>query len=316
MLLLAISLVPAAAQAPAPVAWDTLNRVALQAWEDGPGRSALARVEGATRAARRVPVGPVALDTEAQLGLPEQRQLLVAARVPLASGIAERRYRAALREGARVDRDLARSAFIEEVQEAWRAWWVAAELHTHLEHWTETVEEDLGAFELAVERGLLAPLALEDLRAESLQVRAEAVAMEQEQLVAAARLRGLLGDVELHAGDHPFHEPVVDTENPWTPLLGRADALPVVRRASLVSRTETRRARSLAADRLPTLSGGRCGRPTTRERCGRSPMWESRCHFSPASRRIDRRPAVLRRQRPRMLAGSGPAGTRPSRPKR
>lgn len=239
-----------------PVDWETLNEVAAEAWTTGPGLAARARTDGARQASRRVGFGPELLDVQAQVGEPTQRQLLVAAHLPLASGVAERRYRSVVAEVARQDEALARLAFLSEAQEAWRDWWVAAELHAHLLHWTERVEADLAAFETAVERGLLAPLALEDLRAESLQVRAEAVAMEQEQRIAASRLVALLGEVDLQVGDHPFHGPLPSSGNPWESLVGRAGELPAVRRHLQQAESGRRLARSLAAERLPTLSGG------------------------------------------------------------
>lgn len=251
----------ATALAMEPVSWDQLTDEALKAWERGPGAGRNEQVDAARQAARRVPLGPDAVRAEVQWGVPDQKQVLTAASVPLGLGVLERRFGAAQADLVQASADEERWAWVMAVQDAWLTWWTAAELAEHLDGYGDDVEEGLQGFEAAVEEGLLAPLALEDLRAESVQVRAEAAAVEQQAAMAAARVRAFLGDRPLDAGDHHLHDHHLHEAdeaipNPWTALVARAGDHPAVRRAEAEARAEGRHARALSAARTPSVEVG------------------------------------------------------------
>lgn len=240
----------------APVTWDTVTEEAISAYGSGPGRAARLRLEGAGDARASVPVGPVAVRAEAQVGLAEQQQVLSAVEIPLGLGTRQRRLWASLTDARRADLDADRWHWVQEVQVAWLDWWTATEIRDHLEEYAADVDDDLVGFEQAVQEGLLAPIALEDLRAESLQVQAELAAMDQHVQVAAARMTTLLGERSLEAGDHDLHDADPDAANPWLGLAERASQLPAVRQAEATADSERYRARALSAARLPTMELG------------------------------------------------------------
>ncbi len=246
----------AAALATTPVTWESVTTEALDAWESGPGAAWVPREEAAREASRRVPVGPTSVRAEAQLGLSGQEQLLTAVELPLSVGTRERRRWKALADATKAEADWARWEWVQEVHVAWLQWWTASEVAEHLQAYADDVEHDLARFEQAVDDGLLAPLALEDLRAESLQVHAEAAAMEQQATVASARVRGLLGPCTLDPGDHALHDVPPDAPNPWEGLGTRAEELPQVRAPLARAEAERRRAKALGAARLPSIEGG------------------------------------------------------------
>ncbi|MCB9671144.1 MAG: TolC family protein [Alphaproteobacteria bacterium] len=239
-----------------PITWETLNADALAVFEDGPGASVTARARAARDAVGAVAVGPTAVRAEAQVGLPAQRQALAAVEMPLGVGRSERRWLRAEATARLAEVDSARFTWVRDVQEAWLAWWTASEIAEHLEDYARDVEDDLQGFESAVSEGVLAPLTLEDLRAESLQVRAEAAAMEQTSAVAAAHLRSLLGERALDAGGHALHDAEPGMSNPWTPLVGRAGDLPAVREAAAREDAARRQVAALGASRTPVLAAG------------------------------------------------------------
>ncbi len=245
-----------AALAAEPVTWEGLPDQALAAWADGPGAGALEQVDAARSAARRAPLGPHAVRAEIQYGIADQRQVLTAASMPLGLGVLERRFGAAQADLAQASADEERWVWVMAVQDAWLTWWTAAELSEHLDAYADDVEAGLLGFEAAVEEGLLAPLALEDLRAESAQVRSEAVAVEQQAAMAESRVRAFLGDRTLDAGDHHLHNVDQAVANPWPPLVHRAREHPAVRRVEAEGRSEGRRARALSAARTPSVEAG------------------------------------------------------------
>ncbi|MEZ4237150.1 MAG: hypothetical protein R3F59_13545 [Myxococcota bacterium] len=239
-----------------PITWDNVTTEAVSAWDAGPGAGALAAADGAARAARAVPVGPRALRAEVQAGPPAQQQVLTAVEVPLGLGIRDRRWWTAQAVARGAAADAARWDWVLQVQDAWLAWWTASELAHHLDDYAHDVEDDLQGFATAVDEGLLAPLQLEDLRAESLQVRAEAAAMAQEAVVAEAEVRALLGERALDAGEHELHDVDPGVTNPWAGLADEAAALPAVREASARADAARRHAGALGASRTPTLEVG------------------------------------------------------------
>lgn len=246
----------ATAGANEPLTWDTVNAEALEVFEAGPGRFGIEQAKAARRAGHAVPIGPTSVRAEGQLGLAEQRQVLVALQMPLGFGIASRRYWAAEHRARLAETDTARWLWLQEVQRAWLAWWTASEISEHLDAYAAEVADELRGFELAVDEGLLAPIALEDLRAESLQVRAEAAAMEQEARVAEAQVWAMLGERELDAGDHELHEVHPEGPNPWEGLATQAAELPEVREAGARAESARRQARSLGTARVPVLEAG------------------------------------------------------------
>ncbi len=239
-----------------PVTWEGLTDEALAAWETGPGAGRLEQVDAARQASRRVPLGPDTVRAEVQVGIPEQQQLLTAAAMPLGVGALERRYGMARADEAEATADEERWVWVMGVQDAWLAWWTAAEMAEHLDAYADDVEEGLAGFQTAVDEGLLAPLALEDLRAESVQVRAEAAAVEQQAVVLRARVHAYLGERPLDAGEHELHDVEEGLANPWTALVARAVEHPAVRRAEAAGRAEGRRARALSAARTPSVEAG------------------------------------------------------------
>lgn len=240
-----------------PITWDSITTDALEAWVDGPGAAAILEAEAARGAARLVPWGPTALKGQGQLGLQGQEQLIVALEIPLGLGTRQRRWWLAQGEALDASADAARWGWVQAVHESWLAWWTASEIADHLDDYAVSVHDDLQRFEAAVAQGLLAPVALEDLRAESLQVRAEAAAVEQQAVVAAARVAAVFaGERTLDAGDHELHQIDSEPVNPWLGLQQRAAELPEVRAAAAEAEAHRRRAAALGASRRASVEVG------------------------------------------------------------
>ncbi|MCB9674726.1 MAG: hypothetical protein H6737_06390 [Alphaproteobacteria bacterium] len=246
----------AAAFGAPPVTWDNVTEAALGVWGDGPGAIDQASADGARRAARVVPVGPTGVRAEAQVGLAEQQQLLTAVEVPLGLGVRERRYWAGEARALEAGAEAGRWEWVQQVHAAWLDWWTAAEIAEHLAEYAADVADDVQQFQQAVDDGLLAAIALEDLRAESLTVQAEAAATEQQARVAEVRLHRYFGDRALDAGGHDLHALPEGLVNPWTELIPHAPELPPVRMAEARAEAERRRAGALVASRTPTLAVG------------------------------------------------------------
>lgn len=239
--------------APEPLSWSTLVSVALAAWVAGPGARPAAEADALDHAAGRVPLGPDALSVQSQVGLASQDQLQVGLELPLHGRAAGRARWSAEAAAVRAASDEGRLAWIEGAAEAWADWWVAEALAVDLDAYAAHVDTELGALSGAVDDGVLAPVALDDLRAELLQVTAEAGRMRGEAAVARARLEARLGAISLATPD-PDAAPGAD--NPWQGLLDRGACMPGPRVATAGAALADAEARALVQARVPRLSVG------------------------------------------------------------
>jgi len=214
----------------APVTWDTVVDAADAAWDAAEGASMDARIDGAERSARVAPELP-SITSGGRLGSATNQELVTTLAVPLALGTRSRRRWHSAAETLRREDAHGRQVFVEEVLDAWVAWWTAEELVEHLDEWSADVERTLAPLDDAVSAGVAAPLDAEDLRAELASVRAEAAGVQAEAVRAAATLTMLLGEATvLDRGDRHLHDlDVSSLHDPWSALTDQAASAPAVR---------------------------------------------------------------------------------------
>ncbi len=239
----------------APVHWDSLNEHALNAFDGGPGASYGAKIRASEQAARAVPIGPTSVVVDAQMGLAAQRQLLTGVEIPLGLGLRERRMWRAEAASLRAEADRARWEWGLQIHERWFEWWLATEIHEHLQAYADEVDRQLERFEEAERSGLIASLTLDELRAELLQVRREAIEHEQRATILGAELRTLLDVEVLDDGDHAIHARRYGP-NPWSALLTTVERDPAIRAAAARRDAARHRARATLDAHTPTVVAG------------------------------------------------------------